>query len=547
MPISQTNKIYPCPFSKAYGIPIEQAWSLLKIFFIYRFIISSLFVILFYGNFEPSLLKTSDAWLSFYASHSYLVFTVLTGICAYKQLPDYTTQAQTILFSDIIFITLLMHASNGGINSGIGILLGISIASGGLLIGGHCALLFAALATLAIITEQIFVVQSKTPSTASFAYAGMLGISFFTIAYLSYVLAKRTEQSEILASQRQQTISDLEELNQYIIQHLQSGIIISNSQQQIKICNEATLKICNSSEDTSELHHLLQLSPQLAESFQLWVNNKNQNFAIIRLFNQSEIHVRFSLIQTRLETFHMIILEDIALYNQRLQQSKLASLGCLTASIAHEIRNPLGAISHAGQLLSEAPELTPQDQRLTEIIQSHCQRVNTIIEDVLQLSRREPSNKKKIELDEWIFMYLESYIQTSDCDPNVFGISVKDEKLSIQMDPGHLKQILDNLCSNALKYGNISSEKIILEISLAENSPCIRVLDNAPEIDAETTSHLFEPFFTTSPTGTGLGLYISNELAELNQAKLSYENSNENYKSCFKLILPNADTSIIEI
>ncbi len=547
MPLIQANKIYPCPFSKGYGIPVEQAWSLLKIFFIYRFIISSLFVILFYGNFEPSRLNTHDAWLSFYTSHSYLAFTTLTGICAYKRLPRYTTQTQIILFSDIIFITLLMHATSGGINSGIGILLAISIASGGLLIGGYCALLFAALASIAIMTEQIHVVQTHAASNASFAYAGMLGISFFTIAYLSYVLAKRTEQSDILATQQQQTILNLEELNQYIIQHLQSGIIISNSDQQIKMCNEATLNICKSTENASQIYHLLQLSPRLAESFQQWLDDTSQNFAIIRLPNQSEIHVRFSLVKTRIETFHMIILEDIALYNQRLQQSKLASLGCLTASIAHEIRNPLGAISHAGQLLSEAPELTSQDQRLTEIIQSHCLRVNKIIEDVLQLSRREPSNKEKIELVPWINSYLKSYIQTTDCNPDVFKISIKNKDLWIQMDQGHLKQILDNLCSNALKYGDITTEKIIIEISWSVDAPCIRILDHAVGIDAETSNHLFEPFFTTSATGTGLGLYISKELAELNQAKLSYEKSNENYKSCFKLNLPNADTSIIEI
>ena len=547
MSSNQINKIYPCPFSKGYGIPIDQAWSLLKIFFIYRFIISSLFVILFYGNFDSSLLDTHDAWLSFYSSHSYLAFTALTGICAYKKYPSYTTQTQLILFSDIIFITLLMHATSGGINSGIGILLAISIASGGLLIGGYCALLFAALASLAIMAEQIHVYQSHASSNTAFAYAGMLGISFFTIAYLSYVLAKRTEQSDILATQQQQTILNLEELNQYIIQHLQSGIVISNSEQQIKMCNEATLNICKSNEDASQLHHLLQLSPRLAESFQLWLDDKNQNFAIIRLPNQSEIHVRFSLVKTRLETFHMIILEDIALYNQRLQQSKLASLGCLTASIAHEIRNPLGAISHAGQLLSEAPELSTQDQRLTEIIQSHCRRVNKIIEDVLQLSRREPSNKEKIELAPWINSYLKSYIQTSGCDPNVFQISIKNEDLWTQMDQGHLKQILDNLCSNALKYGDVSTDKIMIEISLSENAPCIRILDNGVGIDAETASHLFEPFFTTSPTGTGLGLYISKELAELNQAILSYEKSSVNYKSCFKLNLPNEDASVIEI
>ncbi len=545
MALNQPETISPCPFSKGYRIPVEQAWSLLKVFFIYRFIISSLFVILLYSNFDLSLLKNQDTRLFFFSSQSYLIFSIISGIFTFKRLFGYTSQAQVAIFSDIIFITLLMHAS-GGINSGIGILLAIPIASGGLLIGGHCALLFAALASLSIITQQVYTNQSSSVDPTSFTYAGMLGAAFFTIAYLSFILAKRTEQSEILASQHQQTISNLEELNQYIIQHLQSGIIISTTDQKIKMYNEASLTICDKKEKLENFKKLSDISPQLSDYFQQWVEDNNQNVVLISPPNQSQMHCRFSLLKTRLETFHMIILEDIALYNQRLQQSKLASLGCLTASIAHEIRNPLGAISHAGQLLSEAPELSTQDHRLTEIIQSHCLRVNKIIEDILQLSRREPSKRKKIELNHWIKSYLQIFIQTSDCDLTRFKIESKADNLWVHVDIGHLKQILDNLCFNALKYGNSSQETIILELDNSENSPCIRVIDNAAEIPPEIANRLFEPFFTTSPTGTGLGLYISKELAELNQAKLSYAMTDKN-KSCFTLYLPSVDNSKIEI
>ena len=545
MALNQPKTISPCPFSKGYNIPVEQAWSLLKVFFIYRFIIASLFVIILYSHFDFSLLKNQDTRLFYFTSQGYLIFSILSGICIFKRLFGYTSQAQISIFSDIIFITLLMHAS-GGINSGIGILLVISIASGGLLIGGYCAIFFAALASISIIAQQIYTHQAGSIDTTSFSYAGMLGASFFAIAYLSYILAKRTEQSEILASQQQQTISNLEELNQYIIQHLQSGIIISTTDEQVRMCNEASLSICNKAGNTTQVNTLSDISEQLREHFQQWVNDGSQNVALIKMPNQSDIHSRFLLLKTRLETFHMIILEDISLYNQRLQQNKLASLGCLTASIAHEIRNPLGAISHAGQLLSESPNLSSQDQRLTEIIQAHCLRVNKIIEDILQLSRREPSKRTKINLNQWIKPYLKNFIQTYDCDSSRFEIESKMDDLWVHIDEGHLKQILDNLCSNALKYGNSNENKIILEIILAEKSPCIRVIDNGSTIDSEISKHFFEPFFTTSSTGTGLGLYISKELAELNQAKLSYALADNN-KSCFTLCLSSADNAKIEI
>ncbi len=541
---NQPNTIYPCPFSKGYGISTQQAWSLLKIFFIYRFIVSSLFVILFYSRWSSPLLDIHNAQIYGYSSQAYWLFTLISGICIFWRLITYTSQAQIVIFTDIIFITLLMHAS-GGINSGIGILLAVPIAAGGLLIGGRCALLFAALASLSILTEQLYAIRTHTFNYTALSYAGMLGASFFTIAYLSYVLAKRTEQSEILATQHQQTISNLEELNQYIIQHLQSGIIISNSRQQIKMCNQAALSIIKHSSEGFHPQHLLEISPLLSESFLIWLGDSSQDFSVIKLPNQNEIHCRFSVLETHQQTFHMIILEDIFLYNQRLQQSKLASLGQLTASIAHEIRNPLGAISHAGQLLSESPELSAQDLRLTEIIQSHCLRVNKIIEDILQLSRRLPSKREKINLYPWLQNYLENFIHHTEANADHFIIEKKSNAIHTYMDAGHLRQILDNLCSNALKYGNITRYKIILEVSRVNNRPCIRVLDHGIKIDKEIARQLFNPFFTTSSSGTGLGLYISKELAELNQAELNYTPTNG--RSCFILYLPNADSSKIEI
>jgi len=540
---NQANTIYPCPFSKGYGIPYQQAWAFLKVFFFYRLIVSSLFVILFYSHFDPSLLKTHDAKLYTFASHGYFIFSVLSGYFSLKRLPSYSTQAQIVIFSDIIFITSLMHAS-GGISSGIGILLVVSTAAGGLLIGGRCALLFAALASLSVLSDHIYSILTHSISPL-FTYAGMLGASYFTIAYLSYTLAKRTELSELLASQQQLTISNLEELNQYIIQHLQSGIIISNAKQQIRLYNEAALNIINTPKDASPPQYLTEISLQLSESFHRWTIDNNQNFALTRLPDQTEIHSRFSLLKTQQETLYMTILEDISLYNQQLQQSKLASLGRLTASIAHEIRNPLGAISHASQLLSEAPALPIEDKRLTEIIQSHCLRMNKIIEDILQLSRREQSKKEKIQLNLWMASYLQGFIYDTGSPLDNFEIKTKETDLWVYMDTGHLKQIFDNLCSNALKYGD-TSKKIVIEISLSDSSPCITLFDNGYRMDQNTINHLFEPFFTTSPTGTGLGLYISKELAELNQAKLSYVITNDN-KSSFKLCLPKADSSMIEI
>ncbi len=337
MPANPADTIYPCPFSKGYGIPTRQAWLLLQIFFIYRFITASLFVMLFFLRFGPSSLGTYDAQLYQFTSLAYLGISLLNAPFIYQRLLNYTHLAQLFIFTDIVFITLLMHAS-GGVGSGIGSLLAISIAAGSLLIGGRCALVFAALATIAVLVEELYAMQTHVFNQASLSYSGLLGISFFAIALITLILAQRVEQSASLARRHAQTILRLEELNRYIIQHLQSGIMIVDARQFILLKNQSALRLLEIGESAT---HLADVSPLLQQAFLLWNENLEQDFAIIQLPNRSEIQVRFSLLMFSQERLHMLIFEDISLYHQRLQAGKLASLGRLTASIAHEIRNPL--------------------------------------------------------------------------------------------------------------------------------------------------------------------------------------------------------------
>jgi len=534
--------IFPCPLSQGYGIPARQAWLLLRVFLCYRLILACLFIFLFYSRWGSSLISIDNSRLYSLSSYSYLILSVISAICIIWRLTAYALQAQLLILSDILILTLLMHAC-GGVNSGMATLLGVSIAASGLLIGGRCSVFFAALASLAVLTEQIFADYSGRFQSISYPYAGMLGASFFTIALLSYILAKRSEQTLQLADQQKNTIIKLEELNQYIIQHLQSGIVIANKNQHIQMANEASLRLLNLS--VLPLN-LADISEHLSRAFEDWLANPEQDFVLLKLSNRSAIHSRFMPLPTVHEFFYMIIFEDIALYNQRLQQSKLASLGRLTASIAHEIRNPLGAISHAGQLLSENPHLSTQDLRLTKIIQTHSNRVNHIIEDILQLSRRSDSRREKIYLKSWLTQYMSNFMLEQGVNADTFNLLQSNEDLCAFIDPGHLKQIMDNLCQNALKYGKSEVGPIILRATLFLQAPCIEVIDNGSGINNENISHLFEPFFTTSSCGTGLGLYISRELAELNQAKLSYHLTNGN-RSCFRLCLLDANHTIIEI
>jgi len=219
----------------------------------------------------------------------------------------------------------------------------------------------------------------------------------------------------------------------------------------------------------------------------------------------------------------LVFLEDASLMNARVQQSKLASLGRLSASIAHEIRNPVGAMSHAAQLLGESAGLTEDDKRLTEIIETHSSRVSHIIDNVLQLSRRESSRPERLRLGPWLEDFAQEFITTLELQEGELEIGDMPENFEVRMDKSHLRQVLWNLCDNAVKYAS-ETGGILVELRAdrlqGQGRPYVEVRDHGLGVDAATAEKMFEPFYTERSGGTGLGLYISRELCELNRATL---------------------------
>jgi two-component system sensor histidine kinase PilS (NtrC family) len=238
----------------------------------------------------------------------------------------------------------------------------------------------------------------------------------------------------------------------------------------------------------------------------------------------------------------LIFLEDTAALAQQAQQMKLASLGRLTASIAHEIRNPLGAISHASQLLSESDALDSGDQRLMAIIRDHTRRVNNVVENVLQLSRPGNTVPQLIELKPWLEKFVDEFTHSGSCRPEQVSINVSPPDISIYMDPSQLHQVVWNLCQNAVHTTNQDGPAVTIRLvggqADAARGPHLDIIDNGPGIESAMTDKIFEPFFTTRNTGTGLGLYIAREICESNQARLVYRPVNAE-GSCFRITFPD--------
>jgi two-component system, NtrC family, sensor histidine kinase PilS len=427
---------------------------------------------------------------------------------------------------DIVSLMLLLHAC-GGIASGFGLLLLVPVGSLAFLLPPRSALFLAAVTALAVLVHTIWLQLNGHEDITAYATAGLLGVVLFTVAASASVVASRMRESEDLVRQKDVDLANLADLSQYIVQHLRESLLVVDAADRIRLINESAAEILG---DTYAVPGALvgEVSPRLLYSLTTWRQGERQDDApstFVAADGARLIQPHFAPLGTGPGPT-LIFLEDTSLLAERVQQSKLAALGRLSASIAHEIRNPVGAMSHAGQLLAENPHMRPEERRLTDIIRNNAERVSTIINNVLQLSRREATKPTRLTLGDWLEDFLPEFCETMQLPKERIGVHNEADDLEVRFDPSHLHQAVWNLCDNAIKYGE-AREGTKLEIKLSRLNPSFRpyleVADRGPGIEAAVSDRIFEPFFAGRRGGTGLGLFIARELCQLNRAILLYE------------------------
>jgi two-component system sensor histidine kinase PilS (NtrC family) len=325
-------------------------------------------------------------------------------------------------------------------------------------------------------------------------------------------------------------VANLAELNQFIVQHLRESILVVDQTDSIRLINESAALLLSGGTVAAGTP-LGEVSPRLLYLLDTWRRNlydwQQSSLSVLSSDGGSIVQPHFVALDRSGKGPTLIFLEDTSLLVERVQQSKMAALGRLSASIAHEIRNPVGAMSHAAQLLAEAPALTQQERRLTDIITNNSERVSTIIDNVLQLSRSDSTRQERIELNAWLREFLAEFRQTMQIDAQTLCFLPADADVEVRVDPTHLHQLLWNLCENALKYGRTPDSAEAIEVRTGRittsDRPLLEVLDRGPGISAKDAERIFEPFFTAGRGGTGLGLFIARELAQCNRALLLYE------------------------
>lgn len=507
---------------------LQQA-KLFRIYNHYRLVVSLMLVALLFVdpvNFDMRfrLLDYYQAGVSAYLGlNAFIALLLLAGFH-----PNQRHITLSILLDILIMHGLLLTST--GITNGLANLVIVSVAAGNILTPSRMGTFYAALAAICSLGISGWAVLALGDSADDIVRAGSLGILYFAAAFVLQNISRRMMRSEALASSRARSIVELEKINQQIIQRMRTGILVLDRFGQIRLANAAAEELLYGAARRSNRlsEHPTVLPRPLKLGLETWLKDPGRRIEPFQPSPTSPmLQANFTQLDQERGDQILVFIEDMSKVTQQAQQMKLASLGRLTAGIAHEIRNPLGAISHAAQLMEESPSLDPGDRQMLEIIRRHSRRVNGIIENVLDLSRRRAANAELIELAPWLQEFREDFLQTQDNDDSPANIVLKiDPQLPpARFDKSQIEQVMVNLCDNGLRYSEQHSgqRQIGIHAGATEDGEraFIDIRDQGPGIAAENRSSVFEPFFTTDKRGTGLGLYLARELCEANQAHLA--------------------------
>lgn len=497
----------------------------------YRVVLTLILSLLFVLTFDNPVVGADNTQLYAVAMISYFIFSVLAYISLRLAWIPIRVQLFIGLFVDVGAFTLMLHA-NGGPSIQLSMLYLVVVVAAYVLVSSRQAMILTLFAIICVIYQQFFYALTNQMNSRGFSNVALLSLSFIGTGLLSHMATRQLRSVQDLASMQATQMHSLNVMNQRIIETIQNGVVVIDNDQKILLSNKSAQRILGLGYARPE-KLLSGIDLKFAEVVMDAL--KTGKTEVLFTPQQSRIQEALSITLNALDIdTTLLTIERISRSQQQAQQMKLASLGRLTASIAHEIRNPIGAISQASQLLEEDPD-DPNTQ-IYAIIHKQTQRVNQIIEDVLKLSRQGSGDQEAVDLSVFVPQFLaEHFISESDVDTKKVITHHISPRLQLNFNRSQLEQIMVNLVENAIHYGVKGDPQGTIQIvgSVGDGRVTLDVIDNGDGISLEDQEKLFEPFFTTSKRGTGLGLYLSKAFCEANGAMLQYIPSQQG--SCFRI------------
>ncbi len=495
----------------------ESFWVSLRYFNYYRIAVVAVLLlgVLFAG--DALSLGSYDLSVFTYTSIAYLA-VALAFLAALKKWRAYFSLQLTFqVLCDVAALVLLMWSS-GGMRSGLGVMVLISLAAAALVSRGALMLFYAAVASLAVLLEQSYWILVHDLGTANYLQPGLLSIGYFATALVTNRLARRVITNERVARQRGSDLANQLRINQLVIQDVQDGVLVVDSNGLVRQHNRQVGTLLG--KVPPELGQIEEYSDELAVRLAASKAGGPAVSSLTIADNGKLVRARFVPAGVAGDSFTLVFLEDQSRLQEQAQQMKLAALGRLTANIAHEIRNPLSAISHAGDLLKEESRGAGRD-RLVEIIHDNAERLNRMVRDVLELSRRDRVQPEPLVLNEFLRIFAGEFAQNEAISADLIRVEAAQDAV-MEFDRVHLNQVLWNLARNAWRHCRKQAGSVRFAASRRGNWVELHVLDDGNGVAKDLQAQLFEPFFTTFSNGTGLGLYIARELCGANGARLDY-------------------------
>ncbi len=517
------------------SLPIDRtpSWRTLEYLALIRVLIVSTLVLVIAAFGPPLGSASAEAARLLAVGLVYFLFAATLAVLTLFMRSNFALQVGGQLVIDLIMISVLL-ALGGGVRGGMMIFYLLPLAGAALLLPTIAAFFICSVSVLVLLVDSLLRGLQPGSQESVVFQAGLYGAALFAITGLLSLLSARLSVQENLAVRRGRDLENQLEINRLVIAQMEQGVLVIDAETRVRANNRAARVLLQLNPEAQltgrRLDEFTHMQP-LAVAFQTWLRDARPRGswfdAVLPRDEEGapelRLRARFARPTSETSDEFVVFLEDVRAIEERAQQLKLAGMGRLTASIAHEIRNPLAAISHAGQLLAEEADANLQ-QRLVAIVRENTLRLNRLVEDVLRVARREAPLGDEIDLAAFVRAWLEEFERDRGLAAGRVRIEVAPDVV-IKFEPSHLRQILYNLVDNALRYASAAdgAVHVLCERAADEGGrPQLWVFDDGPGVAAEVRTALFEPFYTTHARGTGLGLYIAREFALANGADLAY-------------------------